>query len=262
MSDQHAVPQDPAHGRAPRLDIVSHRAHGGTYPENTLLGIEASIRDGARAIEIDVRRTRDGALVLLHDESLERVTGDPRAIADVTLADLEGLRVTRTGVGTPSDHPPQPIPTLEDALHAVDGRAAVVVDFVVPEIAQACVDLVNGLGAGAWTWWTAHPPHLAAALLEGAPGSRSFLGWTPNDSIAHAPVEACDLARRYGLAGLMANHRYIDATVVQYAHQHGLAVYCWTVNDPRRMAELVRLGVDGITTDYPVVLTEVLQTLG
>src|SRR5690606_24194465 len=122
----------------------------------------------------------------------------------------------------------------------VEGRAAVVVDFVLDEIAQDCVDLVNHLGAAPWTWWTAHPPRLAAALLEGAPGSRSFLGWTPNDGIAHGPAEACDLAERHGLTGLMANHRYMDASVVRYAHQRGLAVYCWTVNDPRRMAELVR----------------------
>ncbi len=243
------------------MDIVSHRAHGGSYPENTLLGIEASIQDGARAVEIDVRRTRDGALVLMHDETLERTTGDQRAVADVTLAELEAIRVTRNASGQPSEHPPQAVPTLEAALHAIDGRAAVVVDFVLDEIAQDCVDLVNGLGAAPWTWWTAHPPRLAAALLEGAPGSRSFLGWTPNDGIAHGPAEACDLAERHGLAGLMANHRYVDASAVRYAHQRALAVYCWTVNDPRRMAELARMDVDGITTDYPVILREVLQTL-
>src|SRR5690606_12562482 len=106
---------------------------------------------------------------------------------------------------------------LEEALHLLDGRAAVVLDFVVPEIAQACMDVVNGLGAGPWTWWTAHPPRLAAMLLEGTPGSRSFLGWTPGDGVAHAPAEACDLASRHGLAGLMANHRYVDASIVRYA---------------------------------------------
>src|SRR5690606_14769703 len=123
-------------------------------------------RDGARAVEIDVRRTRDGALVLMHDETLERTTGDPRAVADVTLADLDALRVTRTSAGQPGEHAPQPVPTLEAALRAVEGRAAVVVDFVLDEIAQDCVDLVNHLGAAPWTWWTAHPPRLAAALLE------------------------------------------------------------------------------------------------
>ncbi|MCK9487176.1 MAG: glycerophosphodiester phosphodiesterase [Dehalococcoidia bacterium] len=242
-------------------DIVSHRAHGGSYPENTLAGIEASIRDGARAVEIDVRRTQDGALVLMHDETLARTTGDPRRLADVTLADLDALRVTRVATGAETHHPPERIPTLEDALRLVDGRAAVVLDFVSPEIAQACVALVNGLGVAPWTWWTAHPPRLARTLLEDAPGSRSFLGWTPGDGIAHAPAEACDLASRHGLAGLMADHRYVDASIVRYAHGLGLSVYCWTVNDPKRMAEIARMGVDGITTDYPMLLAEVLQAL-
>lgn len=243
------------------LEIVSHRAHGGSYPENTLLGIEASIRDGARAVEIDVRPTRDGALVLMHDTTLQRTTGDPRALADVTLADIEAVRVTRTATGAGTPHPPQHIPTLEEALQFIDGRAAVVLDFVVPEIAQDCMDLVNRLGANSWTWWTAHPPRLASTLREGTPGSRSFLGWTPGDGITHAPAEACDLALRHGLAGLMANHRYVDASIVRYAHGLGLSVYCWTVNDPRRMAELARMGVDGLTTDYPHLLSQVLQTL-
>lgn len=242
------------------LDIVSHRAHGGLYPENTLLGIEASIRDGAAAIEIDVRRTLDGVLVLMHDETLQRTTGDPRPVAGVTLEELQALRVTRSSRG-PTDHPPQPIPTLQDALEAIDGRSAVVVDFVLDDIADECAGLVQRLGAAEWTWWTAHRPRLAAHLLEATPGSRSFLGWTPGDRIAHAPGEAVDLAERHGLAGLMANHRYIDATAVRYAHTRGLSVYCWTVNDPQRMAELARMGVDGITTDHPDLLRGVLETL-
>ncbi|MEX2372966.1 MAG: glycerophosphodiester phosphodiesterase family protein, partial [Dehalococcoidia bacterium] len=186
------------------LAVVSHRANAGYYPENTLLGIEASIREGAHAIEVDVRATSDGALVLMHDETLERVTGDPRPIAAVALADLEGLRVH----GGAANHPPEPIPTLEDALHVIDGRAAIVIDFVIEEVAQDCVDLVNGAGAGEWTWWTAHPPRLASMLAESCPGSPSYLGWTPRAGIPHPPAEAVDLAERHGLAGLMANHRY------------------------------------------------------
>lgn len=242
-----------------RTEIVSHRAAGGTHPENTLAGIRASLELGVDAIEIDVRATRDGALVLMHDETLARTTGDPRLVADVTLDELRTLRVIATSAGGSGGHAPEPIPTLEEALRAIDGRAAIVVDFVVDEIAEACVQAVMRAKANEWTWWTCHPPRLAASLLADCPGSRSFLGWTPNDGIAHAPAEAIDLAERYGLAGLMANHRYIDAAAVDYAHGRGLAVYCWTVNEAGRMAELAALGVDGMTTDFPARLRDVLH---
>ncbi len=242
-----------------QTEIVSHRAAGGTHPENTLSGIRASLEVGVAAIEIDVRATRDGALVLMHDETLARTTGDPRPVANVTLEELRALRVIATSAGGSGGYDPEPIPTLEEALRAIDGRAAIVVDFVVNEIADVCVEAVVSAKANEWTWWTCHPPRLAASLLAACPGSRSFLGWTPNDGIAHAPAEAVDLAKRYGLAGLMADHRYIDAAAVDYAHGRGLAVYCWTVNDAGRMAELAALGVDGMTTDYPARLREVLR---
>jgi glycerophosphoryl diester phosphodiesterase len=241
------------------IDIVSHRAAGGTHPENTLAGIHASLAAGVDAIEIDVRATRDGVLVLMHDETLERTTGDPRPIAEVTARELRALRVIATSAGGDGGHPPEPVPTLEEALRAIEGRAAIVVDFVLDEIADACVEAVRRAGADEWTWWTAHSPRLAASLLAACPGARSFLGWTPNDGIAHAPAEALDIAERHGLAGLMANHRYVDAAAVDYAHGRGLAIYCWTVNDAGRMAELAALGVDGMTTDYPGRLREVLR---
>jgi glycerophosphoryl diester phosphodiesterase len=195
------------------------------------------------------------------DDTLERTTGDPRPVAGVTARELHALRVIATSAGSTGGdggHPPEPVPTLAEALRAIDGRAAIVVDFVLDEMADACVEAVDRAGANEWTWWTAHSPRLAASLLAGCPGSRSFLGWTPNDGIAHAPAEAVDLAERHGLAGLMANHRYIDAAAVDYAHGRGLAMYCWTVNDAGRMAELAALGVDGMTTDYPVTLARVL----
>src|SRR5690606_8903768 len=151
----------------------------------------------------DVRRTSDGALVLMHDATLHRTTGDHRAVAEVSIADLAEVRVRNARWGA-SDYPPQPIPTLEEALRAIDGRAAIVVDFVVPEVAEACAALVDREGAAGWTWWTAHSPHVAAHLRDATPGSRSFLGWSADGGIAHGPAEAVDLAVRHGLAGLMA----------------------------------------------------------
>ena len=238
------------------LHTVSHRAAGGTHAENTLAGIEASLAVGCEAIEIDVRATRDGALVLMHDATLQRTTGDPRAVAAVTLEKLRARRVTTTATG--ATVPGEPRPTLDEALAAIDGRAAVVVDFVLDAIADACVQAVNAAHAGPWTWWTAHPPKLARHLAESCPGSRSFLGWTPRDGFAHAPEQALEIAERHGLAGLMANHRYIDESAVWHARRAGLAVYCWTVNDPERMTRLIEMGVDGITTDYPAALRHLL----
>jgi glycerophosphoryl diester phosphodiesterase len=238
---------------AARPLVVSHRAHAGTHPENTLLGIRAALEDGVEAIEIDVRATRDGQLVLMHDTTMARTTGDRRGVAEVDLADLAAVQVRPRTV----EQEPQPIPTLEDAMRLIDGRAAIVIDFVDEPLADPLIDLVRRLQAAPWTWWTAHRPTLAQRLAEATPGSRSLLGWTPDDGYFATPIEALDACVRRGLTGLNADHRYVDATVVRYAHREDLLLGVWTVNEPRRMDALARMGVDAVTTDYPLALQAV-----
>ena len=240
------------------LAIVSHRANGGEYPENTLLGIEAALSDGVDAIEIDVRATSDDALMLLHDADLRRVARDPRTVLSMTREDLGALRV----LDPHRRHDPQPVPTLDDAFEAIAGRAAIVVDFVDLALIDPIIAAVNEAGAAAWTWFTPHEPAVALKLRAGCPEARVFLGWSHTEWYAHSPTDAVALAERLGLTGIMANHRSIDRTTVEYAHSRGLAVACWTVNEPRRMGTLARLGVDAITTDYPRTLLGVLRHLG
>ena len=154
------------------------------------------------------------------------------------------------------------MPTLTDAFEAIAGRAAIVVDFVDLALVEPIIAAVNDAGGAPWTWFTPHELSVAVRLRAGCPEARVFLGWSHTESYAHAPTDAVTLAERLGLAGIMANHRPIDRTTVEYAHSRGLAVACWTVNEPRRMAALARLGVDAITTDYPRTLLGVLRHLG
>lgn len=238
--------------------VISHRANVDGAPENTLLGIQAALALGVEAIEVDVRATADGQLVLVHDADLRRVAGLRARVADLTLAEVEQVRVRDPW----EKHPPQPIPTLQQTLEAVDGRAAVVIDYVDYDLTDAIVTLVGRLHAAEWAWFTPHDPRIALRLRDGCPGASVFLGWTADGGVAHAPADAVSLAARLGLAGLMADHRHIDGTTVEYAHRHGLVVTCWTVNSVARMQALVRLDVDGITTDYPAALIEVMRRAG
>ncbi|HXV22763.1 MAG TPA: glycerophosphodiester phosphodiesterase family protein, partial [Alphaproteobacteria bacterium] len=82
--------------RAPQTKplIVAHRGGAALAPENTVAAFRAAAAAGADAIETDVRRTRDGALVCLHDADLQRLCGDPRAVADLDLATLQSLMPT------------------------------------------------------------------------------------------------------------------------------------------------------------------------
>jgi glycerophosphoryl diester phosphodiesterase len=243
----------PAH----RTAVVSHRAHGGTHPENTLLGIQAALDDGCEAIEIDVRRTIDGGLVLMHDTTFTRTVGDRRVVEETSLAEATALQVLPHNPHEVGQQP-QPVPMLEDALRLIDSRAAIVIDFVDEPIADDLIALVKQHNAASWTWWTSHNPALAERLAAATPGSKSYLGWTDSDRRFASPVDALEVCVRRGLAGINANHAFIDETVVRFARREALEVGVWTVNDPKRMAALVSIGVDAITTDFPRALKHVI----
>jgi glycerophosphoryl diester phosphodiesterase len=238
--------------------LVSHRTNAGDSPENTLPGIEAAIRDGCRAIEVDVRATRDGALVLMHDETLERTTGDPRRVSDVTLDEVRRLRVLNPGGSLAA----ATIPTLEEAIDAIRGRAIIEVDFVDYELTDTLIDLVNASGAAPWTWWTPHLPEVARRQRDGCPGSRVYLGISRDDGIFRNLFEAIDVAAGLGIAGINPSHRLLDVATVEAAHTRGLEVACWTLNDEAATERVLRLGVDLVTTDYPRMVADVAARLG
>ncbi len=240
--------------------VVAHRALGGSggpYPENTLAGIEGALALGVDAIEIDIRRTRDGHLVLLHDATLRRTAGDPRDLRTLDLAEVEGVRLHPAAPGLEA----QPVPTLEAAMRAIDGRAAIVLDFVDEELADDLIALVRRLDAASWTWWTAHRPGLARRLGDATPGSRSLLGWAHNEGYFATPVDAVEACARLGLAGLNADHRYLDRTTISHAHRADLQIGAWTVNEAHRMSALAHLGVDAITTNRPALAQSALSRL-
>ena len=112
--------------------LIAHRTAMGLCPENTIVGIEAAIGSGVDGVEIDVRVTRDGVPVLMHDASLERTTGDARDVEAVTLGELRELSV----IDPHGDTGPQPVPTFEEAL------AATVATHLVIEVKQTGIEEV------------------------------------------------------------------------------------------------------------------------
>ena len=226
--------------------VVSHRTNEGDAPENTLAGIAAALRDGCAAVEVDVRATRDGALVLMHDETLARTTGDPRAVAAVTLTELRTLRC-----GPPQGHPPQLIPTLAKAIAAVGGRCVIEIDLPMRGLEAAIVETVRVAGAEAWTWFTPNSEDQVTQLRRLCPTVDVLF------NITEEPLPAAELATRIAAAARLGArainpiHTALTPQAVALAHAAGLEVACWTVDAPEDIARVLALGVDIVTTNYP-----------
>lgn len=228
--------------------VISHRTQGGTMPENTIVGVEAAIAAGADGIEIDVRATADGVVVLHHDATLERTTGDPREVSAVTLDDLQAVRVQPLH----QVREPQPVPTLAEALHTIGGRAILVIEIKQAGIEAQVASVVREANAEGWCWIWTFDPGVGIACRQVMPDVPVGLNTAPGilERFGY-PDEPIAICVRHGFAAVSWNHRSVDEALVTRAQRRGLATYCWTVDEPEDIRRVAEAGVDAICTDFP-----------
>ncbi len=233
----------------------AHRGGAGDWPENTMPAFEHAVSLGYRYVETDVHVTADGILVAFHDDHLDRVTDATGAIAELPWREVRAARVDGE----------EPIPLLEDILGSwpelrvnidpkhdgsVEALAAVI--RATGSIDRVCIGAFSDRRLARLRALLG--PRLCTALgprgtarLRGAswriPTGRLVAG------CAQVPVAAKGI-------------RIVDEAFLTAAHARGLQVHVWTIDDADEMVELLDLGVDGIMTDRPQVLREVLEARG
>jgi glycerophosphoryl diester phosphodiesterase len=239
----------------PRPLAVAHRGGALEAEENTLSAIRHAVGLGYSHVEIDVRATRDGVAVVHHDPTLARMTGDPRAIADLDWADLAGIR-TWGGAAIPrADEILAAFPDLCITFELKCDRVAGPLAAVIRRgdaLGRVCVGAFSAARTAAMR-----------ALL--GPG----LCWSP----AHARVAALWLAGwglpmpdpGVALVQLPPSFRGIPVVTPRLlgaAARRGVDVQVWTINDPDQMARYLDMGVGAIMTDRPRVLRDLMLARG
>ncbi|MQA00652.1 MAG: hypothetical protein GEU80_15215 [Dehalococcoidia bacterium] len=235
--------------------VISHRTDMGTCPENTLAGIDAALAAGADGVEVDVRATAEGEVILLHDASLRRTTDDHRDVSSVTLAELRSVRVgPRAG-----DAAPLPVPTLREALERVDGRSILVIELKQPGIEAAVAQLVREARAAEWCWVWAFNPSAGATCRAALPEVPVALNTSAGSAARYGYVDPIEVAVRAGFAAVSPDHSMVDRALVDGARRRGLAVYTWTVNDRADIERVVDAGVDAVCGDDAAAIMATLE---
>ncbi|MFE4382677.1 glycerophosphodiester phosphodiesterase [Streptomyces cyaneofuscatus] len=213
-----------------RLTAVAHRGDPYRARENTLPSIRSALDRGADAVEIDVRVTRDGVPVLLHDTTLERLWGHDRRVDRLTHQEV--LELTGGGV-----------PTLREALAAAEGHR-VMVDL--PGSTDASVKKVVGTvlecGAGERAYYCAGADAMLRVRAVN-PAAEIALTWNtlaPPRPVLLEAVKPRWLNYRFGL---------VSRELADRAHRDGFLVSAWTADTKRTMRRLIERGVDSITTN-------------
>ena len=212
-------------------------------PENTLRSLRHALDLGVAAVEVDVHLSRDGHLVVIHDDTVDRTTDGHGRVAALTLEELKRLDA---GKG-------ERIPTLAEVVDLVRGRVELIIELKAPDAGPELLRFVKErqLHAEAWVISFWHPkvrelkvqdPQLHTGLL-----------------MVGCPADPVGLARAALADGLFLQYAYVTPELVAAAQAHGLKVYIWNIDTVEILKPYLNLPLDGIGSNRPDVPLEYLR---
>ena len=219
---------------------IGHRGARAYAPENTLMSFKKALEIGVDAVELDVRKTKDGQLVVIHDADVKRTTDGEGLVSELTLKEIKGLNA---GSG-------EKIPTLEETLDFLDKKVKVFVELKETNIEKQVLSIVHEK--------VLEKNVVIVSFLEDAIKKVRELNSDIETGLIYArhknPLKtALELKSNY----LLALYRFTHTANVEKAHEYGLKVIVWTINSPQEVEEYAKKGVDGIASDKPDILTHI-----
>lgn len=227
------------------MQIIGHRGSAGTHPENTIAGLNEAIRVGADMVEIDVRLTGDGQLVLSHDPALLRTHKRFDMIGQCT---LDELRQVNPGIAT-----------LGEALDVCYGKIAINIEIKRAKAAIPVVDMLRKrIKRGSWQ--SVLISSFSTKVL------RQIQAVEPKAQLAllhHLnPYAFLHVNHRVKLTAVGLHRLHIGTGAIGRANRLGLFTYVYTVNRPDALERLGRSGVDAVVTNYPELFVHWRDKLG
>ena len=235
--------------------IVAHRGGSLLAPENTLAAFRNAIHIGADWIEIDVHQTIDKVTVVIHDSTLKRSTNGTGRVDKTTYKELSGFDA---GVTFSEQFSGEKVPTLDETMALIEGKCKLLIEIknhdTSGDIERDVVMLIQKHKA--WSWCVVQSFDYQAVLKvhQLDPKIKTALLFVkPN-------IEKIQNDAEMGfLSGINIYHRFAEKSTIEKLHALNKTVFVWTVNHPKRMQKIIENGADGIMTDDPQMLKELLN---
>ncbi len=239
----------PLPSREGRPLVIAHRGASAYRAENTLGAYELAVEQGADMIEIDLHSTRDGAIVVAHDEGLERIGGR----GDIADASLEEVRALDAGAGhSHAGSGPERVPLLEEVLDRFGAALPFNLEIKTARrrryagLEAEVLRLVEARGLLERMLFSSFSDPVLRELRALSSGARIGVLVSPS-----APGASIERARAVDAEAINPHCQLVTRRLVESAHGEGLAVYPYTVDDEEQMRRLLALGVDGMFSNRP-----------
>jgi glycerophosphoryl diester phosphodiesterase len=231
--------------------VTAHRGNSAEHPENTIPAFKSGMEIGADWIELDIFRTKDGKLVVIHDRTTGGVGDKNLVVPDSTYEQLLSVDVAtefRNRHGKAIEAVPgHTIPLLQDVLRLVRAQTKTRVS-IQPKmdcVADA-IALVKNLGAEPWVGFNDGNLQYMAEVKRLAPGIPVFWDCRLSDT-----EEDIRIAKQHGFEALVLHHSIVTKQNIEQIQKAGIEAGVWTVNDEATMCKILKMGIDRIYTDDP-----------
>ncbi|MGB7924028.1 MAG: glycerophosphodiester phosphodiesterase [Pyrinomonadaceae bacterium] len=258
-------------GGARRVLVMAHRGGAGLWPENTMYAFSRAARAGVDVLEMDMHSTSDGALVIIHDDTLERTTNGTGRVNSLTLAQLKtldaGYRWTPDGGKTfPYRGQGITVPTLEEVFSSFpEMRFNIDIKQDQPSLANSFCRVIRDHEMTSRVMVASFKPSALDAFRQecsevatsaSAADVLAFLALKtePPEAASRVPLPQALQVPEYAGGRQVVTREFVNA-----AHQRHIEVHVWTINDETAMRRMLDIGVDGIITDYPDRLIALLE---
>jgi glycerophosphoryl diester phosphodiesterase len=225
--------------------VIGHRGAAEESPENTMKAFHHAWKVGADMIELDVQETSDGHLVCMHDFDIARTTSGQGLVSELSLKEIQSFDAGEKEI----------VPLLSDVLDFARNRIPVNIELKVFDIERKILEMVDNREM--------QDQVVYSSFLHGT--LNTIVDLQPNASTAVLLNSRIESAIEYTLElkAKSVNPRFttIDRDLIVAAHEAGLKVYPWTVNDENSMIKLLRWNVDGIITDRPELCIRVMSDI-
>ena len=238
---------------------IAHRGASGECPENTRAAFVKAVELGADMIEIDCQLTRDGAAVILHDETLERTTTGRGPVRDRTLREIRALDA---GSWFAPAFAGERLPTLEETIEILRGKTSLNLELKGDDepgrLELHCLGILASYGYLGDTVFSSFSTRRMRVLRDCSPAARIGILVESARQWTSGLVLAAELAAE----AVHPELSFVRPALVAEAHERGLEVRVWSVNRPKDIERLAAWGVDAIFTDHPERVLRVQRAHG
>lgn len=223
------------------VQLVGHRGALGVEPENTIRSFERALATGVDVVELDLRVTGDGELVVMHDETVDRTTDGTGEVGELSLADVRALDA---GDG-------QRVPTFTEVLH--DVPVELQVEVKEHAAVSPTVRMLRDSGRAAEMTVTSNIPEVLDDFRQAAPELRRglILLGDAEDAVARASAVDAEL--------LCIRLEHLTPELVAECADAGTQVNAWIVNDAAALLRALELGSDAVSSDVPDLIADLLR---